>query len=107
MGGLTLWSFLMASAHGAGLMVLPVFLSMNVVAVVRPATRGVVNSGICWRHGNACTWIGLSAVTHWRRGLWSIALGWAPAEGLDQSRCDLGGGVDSHRGPDFACLIRA
>ena len=32
MGGLTLWSFLMASAHGAGLMVLPVFLSMTVVA---------------------------------------------------------------------------
>ena len=32
MGGLTLWSFLMASAHGAGLMVLPVFLSMSVVA---------------------------------------------------------------------------
>jgi hypothetical protein len=28
MGGLTVWSFLMASAHGAGLMVLPVFLSM-------------------------------------------------------------------------------
>jgi hypothetical protein len=27
-GGLTWWSFLMASAHGAGLMVLPVFLSM-------------------------------------------------------------------------------
>lgn len=32
MGGLTLWSFLMASAHGAGLMVLPVFLSMPVMA---------------------------------------------------------------------------
>ena len=31
MGGLTLWSFLMASAHGAGLMVLPVFLSMAVM----------------------------------------------------------------------------
>jgi hypothetical protein len=31
-GGLTLWSFLMASAHGAGLMVVPVFLSMTVVA---------------------------------------------------------------------------
>jgi hypothetical protein len=27
-GGLTLWSFLMASAHGAGLMVVPVFLGM-------------------------------------------------------------------------------
>src|SRR5206468_9821101 len=32
MGGLTLWSFLMASAHGAGLMVLPVFISMTAVA---------------------------------------------------------------------------
>lgn len=30
-GGLTLWSFLMASAHGAGLMVVPVFLSMSMV----------------------------------------------------------------------------
>jgi hypothetical protein len=31
MGGLTVWSFLMASAHGAGLMVLPVFLSMAAI----------------------------------------------------------------------------
>ncbi len=29
-GRLTLWSFLMASVHGAGLMVVPVFLSMTV-----------------------------------------------------------------------------
>jgi hypothetical protein len=29
MGGLTVWSFLMASAHGAGLMVLPIFLGMT------------------------------------------------------------------------------
>src|SRR5215469_9274811 len=28
MGGLTVWSFLMATCHGAGLMVLPVFLGM-------------------------------------------------------------------------------
>src|SRR5512146_852513 len=28
MGGLTVWSFLMASAHGAGLMVVPIFLGM-------------------------------------------------------------------------------
>jgi len=28
-GALTLWSFLMASAHGAGLMVVPVFLGMS------------------------------------------------------------------------------
>ncbi|PYX38592.1 MAG: hypothetical protein DMG81_11365 [Acidobacteria bacterium] len=30
--GLTLWSFLMASAHGAGLMVVPLFLAMSVPA---------------------------------------------------------------------------
>jgi hypothetical protein len=29
MGGLTLWSFLMATAHGAGLMVVPVFMGMT------------------------------------------------------------------------------
>ena len=29
MGGLTVWSFLMASAHGAGLMVVPLFLGMS------------------------------------------------------------------------------
>lgn len=29
MGGLTVWSFLMATAHGAGLMVVPVFVGMN------------------------------------------------------------------------------
>ena len=29
MGGLTMWSFLMATAHGAGLMVVPVFLSLS------------------------------------------------------------------------------
>ena len=32
MGGLTWWSFLMASAHGAGLMVVPLFLGMSVTA---------------------------------------------------------------------------
>jgi hypothetical protein len=32
MGGLTLWSFLMASAHGAGLMVVPLYLGMRIPA---------------------------------------------------------------------------
>lgn len=32
MRGLTIWSFLMATAHGAGLMVLPVFLGMTATA---------------------------------------------------------------------------
>jgi hypothetical protein len=29
MGGLTVWSFMMATAHGAGLMVVPVFMDMS------------------------------------------------------------------------------
>ena len=29
MGGLTVWSFLMATAHGAGLMVVPVFMGLS------------------------------------------------------------------------------
>jgi hypothetical protein len=32
MGGLTVWSFLMATAHGAGLMVVPVFLGISMTA---------------------------------------------------------------------------
>jgi hypothetical protein len=32
MSGLTMWSFLMATAHGAGLMVVPVFLGMSMAA---------------------------------------------------------------------------
>jgi hypothetical protein len=32
MGGLTVWSFLMATAHGAGLMVVPVFMDMSMAA---------------------------------------------------------------------------
>jgi hypothetical protein len=32
MGQLTLWSFLMASAHGAGLMVVPVFMGMTMAS---------------------------------------------------------------------------
>ena len=33
MGGLTAWSFLMATAHGAGLMVVPVFVGMSMAGV--------------------------------------------------------------------------
>ena len=32
LGGLTVWSFLMATAHGAGLMVVPVFMGMSMSA---------------------------------------------------------------------------
>ena len=44
-GGLTLWSFLMASAHGAGLMVAPVFLKMATVeAAASPSCHAVKTS---------------------------------------------------------------
>jgi len=42
MAGLTTWSFLMASVHGAGLMVLPVFLNMS--AKVQAATCHAVHA---------------------------------------------------------------
>jgi hypothetical protein len=35
MGGLTIWSFLVATAHGAGLMVLPVWLHISAVAAAQ------------------------------------------------------------------------
>jgi hypothetical protein len=41
-GGLTLWSFLMASAHGAGLMVVPVFLGMAMPAAAHEVNHGSV-----------------------------------------------------------------
>ena len=37
MGGLTVWSFLMATAHGAGLMVVPVFMRMSTSEAVEHA----------------------------------------------------------------------
>lgn len=40
-GRLTLWSFLMASVHGAGLMVVPVFLGMTMAAAHGPHHSGV------------------------------------------------------------------
>lgn len=44
MRGLTLWSFLMASAHGAGLMVVPLFLGMTMTAS-HHAHHGMTTSG--------------------------------------------------------------
>jgi hypothetical protein len=40
MGGLTVWSFLVATAHGAGLMVLPVWLGMTASAAGQHAHAG-------------------------------------------------------------------
>jgi hypothetical protein len=44
MGELTLWSFLVASVHGAGLMVLPIFMGMS-TAMHASAGAGFLSSG--------------------------------------------------------------
>jgi hypothetical protein len=55
MGRLTAWSFLMASAHGAGLMVVPIFL--GIAAPVQGATGHA--------HGHGQAWTGvLATVVH-------------------------------------------
>jgi hypothetical protein len=44
-GGLTLWSFLMATAHGAGVMVVPVFVGMSVAGAGEHAQHMPAGSG--------------------------------------------------------------
>jgi len=46
MGGLTVWSFVMATAHGAGLMVAPLFLGMTMAA--GPHAHHMMGSGSTW-----------------------------------------------------------
>jgi hypothetical protein len=46
MRGLTLWSFLMASAHGAGLMVVPVYLKMAAAGAGHCYPNGVMQAGL-------------------------------------------------------------
>jgi hypothetical protein len=84
MGGLTLWSFLMASAHGAGLMVLPVFLSMTAVAGAPPchthgaSTQALAGGIATLVHGVG--YMGVTAVAAWlvmdRLGLGLLRKAW-------------------------------
>ena len=83
-GGLTLWSFLMASAHGAGLMVLPVFLSMTVVAKgpachrVGASTQALAGTAATLAHGAG--YLAVTAFVSWavvdRFGLGLLRKGW-------------------------------
>jgi hypothetical protein len=45
MGGLTVWSFLMATAHGAGLMVVPVFAGMSLAGEGSHMHHGAAAAG--------------------------------------------------------------
>ena len=85
MGGLTLWSFLMASAHGAGLMVLPVFLSMSAPAAPGPSCHATA-AGTSASLGAAATlvhgagYLVVTALLAWivvdRVGLGVLRKGW-------------------------------
>ncbi len=95
---LTFWSFLMASAHGAGLMVLPIVLHAMPAGTRTSHGHGGRHRrldrhrrdadpypGLSQRYGADCV-VGLSEVR-------TIAL----AEGLVQSRSGVGRGADRHR----------
>ena len=56
---LAIWSFLMASAHGAGFMLLPVFLGMSTMAT---ASGPLVSGQRPHIAGSATPWIGVTAV---------------------------------------------
>uniref|UniRef100_Q01W21 Uncharacterized protein n=1 Tax=Solibacter usitatus (strain Ellin6076) TaxID=234267 RepID=Q01W21_SOLUE len=84
MGGLTLWSFLMASAHGAGLMVLPVFLKMTAVAegpschARGASTQAMAGATATLAHGVG--YLAVTALAAWvvtdRFGLGLLRKGW-------------------------------
>jgi hypothetical protein len=84
MGGLTLWSFLMASAHGAGLMVLPVFFSMTTPVLGQschahgPSMQAVAGGTATLVHGAG--YLGMTALAAWvvvdRFGLAILRKGW-------------------------------
>src|SRR5262249_39618342 len=80
----TLWSFLMASAHGAGLMVLPVFLSMSTPAQGASChAHGAANSasmGISATLVHGAGYLCVTALAAWivvdRVGLGMLRKGW-------------------------------
>ena len=78
MRGLTLWSFLMASAHGAGLMVLPVFLSMS--AAEQPSCHAHASMGIAATLAHGAGYLAVTALAAWivvdRIGLGILRKGW-------------------------------
>ena len=110
MGGLTVWSFLMATAHGAGLMVVPVFMGMSMAdagghAHHMPARRDERGGGAP-RHRPARG--GLSGGDGVRRGGGvREARRRHPAARLVQPRSDLGGALRRHRRDDADGLARA
>jgi hypothetical protein len=96
MAGLTAWSFLMASAHGAGLMVLPVFLDMSARTqaagchMAHANTVGGPMEGLLATLVHGCGYLVVTALTAWivfekfglgflRKAWFNLDLPWAIA----------------------------
>jgi hypothetical protein len=95
MGGLTVWSFMMATAHGAGLMVVPVFMGMSMSgadghAHHMPAAAAGVGSAVVATGLHAVGYLAVTAfiavlVFEWlgvgilRRSWFNLDLFWASA----------------------------
>jgi hypothetical protein len=56
---LAIWSFLMASAHGAGLMVLPILLGMSAVEAAGASSHAAHHAHIS---GSSWTWINVAGI---------------------------------------------
>jgi hypothetical protein len=101
MGGLTLWSFLMASAHGAGLMVVPLFLGMNMTAAQHGHQSLNTSSAPVTFLVTGVHAAGYLMVTALVAALVFEKLGGRPAaSGLVQPRPDLGDRARCNRQPE-------
>ena len=102
MGGLTLWSFLMATAHGAGLMVVPVFVGMTMAGGANTPIMPDAGSGCrsgAPRHRPACRWVSDRDGVRGPAGL-REARGGPSAPRVVQPRSDLGLGARRDRRAD-------
>ena len=103
MSGLTVWSFLMATAHGAGLMVVPVFVGMSMAdegghAHHMAGSRGRRRNRAPRHRPARCGLSGGDGV-HRGAGVREARRG-HPAPRLDKPRCDLGSRADGDRDAD-------
>ena len=108
MAGLTTWSFLMASVHGAGLMVLPVFLNMSAKVQAANCHAAQANAISGPTEGLLATLVhGIGLPDDHRAGCLDClreAGAWLVAKSLVQPRSRLGRRAAAHRRADAADL---
>jgi hypothetical protein len=79
-GGLSLWAFLMATGHGAGLMLLPIVMPREetMPGMHHPSVAGISWAGAVAVHtlGYALTMLAAALVVYWRLGLAFLRTRW-------------------------------